>query len=127
MCLGLLALVHVLDGAIRLPRPVPGDGALRGTAAGGVICGVGDTIIGGGGEDELLGNPGDDELDSRDGVRGNDALVGGRGSNTCRADKRDKKASCWRNAGWRGTSSPARRPAARRYVVSAAETPWATR
>lgn len=65
----------------------PGDDVVRGG-------GGNDTLIGSAGKDRLIGNTGDDRLNGRDGVRGNDYLHGGKGRDTCSADKRDTVKNC---------------------------------
>ena len=61
-----------------------------------VICGGGgkDTLRGESGNDRLFGQDGGDTLNTRDGVRGNDLANGGSGTDTCRTDQEDRKASC---------------------------------
>jgi Ca2+-binding RTX toxin-like protein len=86
---------------------------LSGTAGADVICGGvgadrirsgrgadvvyggrgGDVLVGGRGPDRLFGGFGPDDIDARD-DRGHDSVSGGRGIDSCQADKRDRVTGC---------------------------------
>jgi len=91
-----------------------GNDLLRGTSGDDVICGLGgddtidsrggndvvfggdghDNIKAGSGDDQVFGEAGRDTLDTRDGVSRNDSLDGGRGRDTCLADRGDRRINC---------------------------------
>lgn len=51
-------------------------------------------MVRGGGSDILIGGAGKDRLLGKDGVSGNDYLHGGKGRDSCSADKKDTRKSC---------------------------------